>query len=128
MLFSCKKQVGRTNPSHPGTLDDLAIETPEAQPTTFKLKLLHTGDFNNIVDETSSISAGGHAPQSHTDDPGGDIDDPGGGSTKVWSSVSNCATSASASSRASASCVSSSLTTRVPSLSLSDRSTADVVE
>ena len=51
----------------------------EAQPTTFRLKLLHTGDVNTITDETSSILAGDHAPQSHRDDPGGDIDDPGSG-------------------------------------------------
>merc|ERR1712196_19832 len=65
---------------------------------------------------------------SHTDDPGGDIDDPGGGSTNAWNSFSNFTTSASTCSRASASYVSSSLTARVSSLSLSDRSTADVVE
>ena len=49
-----------------------------AQPTTFQLKSLHTDDVNSIADETSCISAGDLA-LSHTDDPGGDIDDPGGG-------------------------------------------------
>ena len=98
------------------------------QPTTFKIKSLRTDDVNTIADVSSCISAGDLAPLSHTDDPGGDIDDPGGGSTNAWSSFSNCTTSASTSLRASASYVSSSLTTRVSSLSLSDRSTADVVE
>ena len=51
-----------------------------AQPTVFKLKLLHTDDVvSTIADETSSISAyRGHTLLSHTDDPGGDIDEPGG--------------------------------------------------
>ena len=107
------------------TLSSLSF--PSTETLCFK-NVLHTDDVNTIADETSSISAGDHAPQSYTDDPGGDIDDPGGGSTNAWSSFSNGTTSASTSSRASASYVSSSLTTRVSSLFLSDRSTADVVE
>ena len=99
-----------------------------AQPTTFRLKSHHTDGVNTIADETSSISAGDHTPLSHTDDPGGDIDDPGGGATNDWGSFSNFTTSASTFSKASASYVSSSLTTRVSLLSLSDKSTADVVE
>ena len=99
-----------------------------AQPTTLKLKSLHTDDVSTIADVSSCISAGDLAPLSHTDDPGGDIDDPGGGSTNDWGSFSNFTTSASTLSKASASYVSSSLTTRVSLLSLSDKSTADVVE
>ena len=57
---------------------------------TFQLKPLHTDDVNN---ETSCTSAGDRA-LSHTDDPGGDIDDPGGGftnSTNDWGSFfSSC--------------------------------------
>ena len=83
---------------------------------------------STIADETSSISARDHAPLSHTDDPGGDIDDSGGGSTNDWVSFSNFTTSASTLSKASMLYVSSSITTRVSLLSLSDKSTADVVE
>ena len=80
--------------------------------------------INTIADETSSISAGDYAPRSHTDDPGGDIGDPGGGSTNDWSSFSNFTTSASTLSKTPASYVSSSLTTRVSLL----KSAADVVK
>ena len=92
-----------------------------AQPATFKLKSLHTKDVN-------TIAVGDLTPLSHTDDPGGDIDNPGDGSTNDWGSFTNFTTSASTFSKASASYVSSSLTTRVSLLSLSDKSTADVVE
>ena len=95
-----------------------------AQSTTFRLKSHHTDGVSTISDETSSISAGDYVPHSHTDDPGGDIDDPGGGSTNDWDFFSNCTTSASTFSKASASYVSSSLTTRVSLL----KSAADVVK
>ena len=49
------------------------------------LKSLHTDDVNFLADETSCISAGDVA-LSHTDDPGGGIGDPGGGSTNSWGS------------------------------------------
>ena len=61
---------------------------------------------------------------SHTDDPGGDIDDPGDGSTNDWGSFSNFTTSASTLSKTPALYVSSSLTTRVSFL----KSAADVVK
>ena len=64
------------------------------------------------------------APLYHTDDPWGDINDPGGGSTNDWGSFSNFTTSASTMSKAPASYVSSSSTTRVALL----KSTAGVVE
>ena len=60
----------------------------------------------------------------HTDDPGGDIDDPGGGSTCDWGSFSSFTTSASTLSKTPASYVSSSLTTNVSLL----KSAADVVK
>ena len=89
-----------------------------AQPTTFQLKLLHTDDVNTSADATSCISARDVA-LSHTDDPGGDVDDPGGGSTNDWGSYFT--TSASTLSKAPASYVSSSLTTKVTLL----KATAD---
>merc|ERR1711880_15384 len=58
------------------------------------------------------------------DDPGGDIDDPGGGSTNNEGSFNSFNTSASTFSKTPASCVSSSLTTRVSLL----KSAADVVK
>ena len=88
-----------------------------AQPTTFHLKPLHTVDVNNDASCTLAIL-------SHTDDPGGDIDYPGGGSTNEGGSFSSFTTSASALSKTPASCVSSSLTTRVSLL----KSAADVVK
>ena len=78
-------------------------------------------------DSFSDFTTEDHAFRA-VDDPGGDIDDPGGGTTNDWDSFSYLATSASTSSKASASYISSSLTTRVSLLSLSDKSTADVVE
>ena len=113
--------------SNPGNLDDLVMILRWRNRQPSKLKSLHTGDSSIIADETSCISAGDLAP-SHTDDPGGDTDDPGGGPTNDWSSFSNFTTSASTFSKASASYLSSSLTTRISLLSLSDKSTAGVVE
>ena len=80
------------------------------------------GSFSNFATKDHASRA--------VDDPGGDIDDPGGGTTNDGGSFSNLTTSASTSSKASASYVSSSssLTTRVSLLSLSDKSTADMVK
>merc|ERR1712146_132688 len=65
---------GKSAPSAPREFGRLGYDTPVAQPTTFQLKPPHTDDVNN---ETSCTLAN----LSHTDDPWGDIDDPGGGST-----------------------------------------------
>ena len=78
--------------------------------------------------DTSSYYADGLDGDSTVDYPGGDTDDPGGDFTNDWRSCNNCTTSASSFSKASASYVSSSLTTGVSLLSLSDKSTADMVE
>ena len=78
------------------------------------------GSFSNFATKDHASRA--------VDYPGGDIDDPGGGTTNDWGSFSNFTTSASTSSKISASCVSSSLMTRVSLLSLSDKSTADMVK
>jgi hypothetical protein len=61
------------------------------------------------------------------DDPGGGVDDPGGGNTDDLSSFGNLATSTTTSSKTSVSFVSSSLTTGISLLSLSDMSAVDVV-
>ena len=101
-----------------GEFGRLGYDTPVAQPTTFHLKPLHTDDAN--YDASCTL-----ATLSHTDnDPGGDIDDPGGGSTNDWGSFSSFTTSASTLSKTPASYVSSSLTTRVSLL----KSAADVVK
>ena len=60
------------------------------------------------------------------DDPGGSIDDPGGGDTDDLGSFSNLATSTTTSSKTSVSFVSSSLTTGFSLMSLSDKSAVDV--
>ena len=60
-------------------------------------------------------------------DPGGGIDDPGGGDTGDLGSFGNLATSTTTSSKTSVSFVSSSLTTGFSLLSLSDKSAVDVV-
>ena len=59
--------------------------------------------------------------------PGGGVDDPGGGNTDDLGSFSNFAISTTTSPKTSASFVSSSLTTRISLLSLSDKSAVDVV-
>jgi hypothetical protein len=61
------------------------------------------------------------------DDPGGSVDDPGGGNTDDLGSFGDLATSTTTSSKTSASFVSSSLTTGISLLSLSDKPTVDVV-
>ena len=64
---------------------------------------------------------------SAVDDPGGGIDDPGGGDIDDLGSLDNLATSTTTSSKTSVSFVSSSLTTGISLLSLSDKSAVDVV-
>ena len=64
---------------------------------------------------------------SAADDPGGGVDDPGGGNTDDLGSFGDLATSTTTSSKTSASIVSSSLTTGISLLSLSDKSAVDVV-
>ena len=53
---------GKNAPFAPRAFGRLGYDTPVAQSTTFKLKLLHTDDVNTIADEASSISGGDHAP------------------------------------------------------------------
>ena len=65
---------------------------------------------------------------SAVDDPGGGVDDPGGGNTDDLGTFGDFATiSTTASSKISASSVSSSLTTGIYLLSLSDKPTVDVM-
>ena len=61
------------------------------------------------------------------DDPGGSVDDPGGGNTDDLGSFGNLAASTTTSSKTSVSFVSSPLTTGNSLLSLSDKSAVDVV-
>ena len=61
------------------------------------------------------------------DPPGGGVDDPGGGNTDDLGANGDLAISTATSSKTSASFVSSYLTTRISLLSLSDKSTVDVV-
>merc|ERR1711991_685931 len=63
---------GKSAPSAPREFGRLGYDTPVAQPTTFHLEPLHTDDANN--DSSCTL-----ATLPRTDDPGGDIDDPGGG-------------------------------------------------
>ena len=78
------------------------------------------GRFSNFATKDNASRA--------VNDPGADIHDSGGGTTNDCGSFSNFTTSASTLSKASASYVSSSLTTRVSLLSLTDKSTADMVK
>ena len=78
------------------------------------------GRFSNFATKDNASRA--------VNDPGADIHDSGGGTTNDCGSFSNFTTSASTLSKASMLYVSSSITTRVSLLSLSDKSTADVVE
>ena len=64
---------------------------------------------------------------SAVDDPCGGVDDPGGGNTDDLGSFGDLATPTTTSSKTSVSFVSSSLTTGFSLLSLSDKSTVDVV-
>ena len=61
------------------------------------------------------------------DDPGGSVDDPGGGNIDDKGSFCDSSTSTSTSPKTSASFVTSSLTNRVSLLSLSDKSTVDMI-
>ena len=87
----------------------------------------NTNDWGNFA-------TGDHASRSQAstscavDDPGGYIDDPSSGNTNDWGSLSSFTTSASTSSKTSALYVSSSLTTRVSLLSISEKSTVDMVK
>ena len=81
---------GKSAPSAPREFGRLGYDTPVAQPTTFQLKPPHTDDVNN----DASCTFAGDLTLSQPDDPGGDIDDPGGGSTTDWGSFSNFTTSA----------------------------------
>ena len=89
-------------------------------------------DDASVVDEAHAYAEGSvlrsHAGAgSAVDDPGGGIDDPGGGDTDDLGSFGNLATSTTTSSKTSVSFVSSSLTTGISLLSLSDKSAVDVV-
>ena len=64
---------------------------------------------------------------STVNDPGGGVDDPGCGNTVDLGAVGDLAISTTTSSKTSASFASSSLTTGISLLSLSDKSTVDVV-
>ena len=92
---------GKNVPFAPRKFGRIGYDTPVAQPTIFRLKSHHTDGVNTIADETNSIFVGDYAPHSHTgtwcavdtsscdadglggdntvDDPGGGINDPGGG-------------------------------------------------
>ena len=78
-------------------------------------------------DSLSKFATTDHASCA-VDDTRSDTDDPGGGTTNDWDSFSNLATSASTSSKTSASYISSSLTTRVSLLSLSDKSSVYMIK
>merc|ERR1712146_420658 len=71
---------GKSAPSAPREFGRLGYDTPVAQPTIFQLKPPHTDDVNN----DASCTFAGDLTLSQPDDPGGDIDDPGGGSTNDW--------------------------------------------
>ena len=89
-------------------------------------------DDASVVDEANAYAEGSvfrsqAGAGSAVDDPGGGIDDPGGGDTDDLGSLDNLATSTTTSSKTSVSFVSSSLTTGISLLSLSDKSAVDVV-
>ena len=91
-------------------------------------------DDASVVDEANAYAEGSvfrsqAGASSAVDDPGGGIDDPGGGDTDDFGSFGNLATSTTCttSSKTSVSFVSSSLTTGMSLLSLSDKSAVDVV-
>ena len=78
-------------------------------------------DETNIYAEGSTFHSQAGASNA-VDDPGGSVDDPGGSGTDDVGSFSNLATSTTTSPKTSASFVSSSLTSRVSLLSLSEKS------
>ena len=79
-------------------------------------------DETNIYAEGSTFHSQAGSSNA-VDDPGGSVDDPGGSGTDDVGSFSNLATSTTTSPKTSASFVSSSLTSRVSLLSLSEKST-----
>ena len=83
-------------------------------------------DETNIYAEDSTFHSQAGASNA-VDDPGGSVDDPSGSDTDDVGFFSNLATSTATSPKTSASFVSSSLTSRVSLLFLSDKSTGDVV-
>ena len=89
-------------------------------------------DDDTVVDEANADAEGSvfrsqAGTGSAVDDPGGSVDDPGGGNTDDLGSFSDLAISTTTSPKTSASFVSSSLTTGISVLSLSDKSTVDMV-
>jgi hypothetical protein len=111
----------------------VGYDVPVAQSTTFRLKPYHAAsddDDDSVVDEANAYAEGSvfrSQAGSAVDDPGGSVDDPGGGNTDDLGSFGDLATSTTTSSKTSASFVSSSLTTGISLLSLSDKPTVDVV-
>jgi hypothetical protein len=89
-------------------------------------------DDDAVVDEANAY-AEGSVFRSQADvgsaagDPGGGIDDPGGGNSADLGAFGDLAISTTTFSKTSASFISSSLTTGTSLLSLSDKSTVDVV-
>ena len=83
-------------------------------------------DETNIYAEGSTFHSQAGASNA-VDDPGGSVDDPGGGNIDDKGSFCDPSTSTSTSPKTSASFVTSSLTNRVSLLSLSDKSTVDMV-
>ena len=113
----------------------VGYDVPVAQSATFRLKPYDTAsddDDASVVDEANAYAEGSvfrsqAGAGSAVDDPGGGIDDPGGGDIDDLGSLDNLATSTTTSSKTSVSFVSSSLTTGISLLSLSDKSAVDVV-
>ena len=113
----------------------VGYDVPVAQSATFRLKPYDTAsddDDASVVDEANAYAEGSvfrsqAGAGSTVDDPGGGIDDPGGGDIDDLGSLDNLATSTTTSSKTSVSFVSSSLTTGISLLSLSDKSAVDVV-
>ena len=113
----------------------VGYDVPVAQSATFRLKQYDTAsddDDASVVDEANAYAEGSvfrsqAGAGSAVDDPGGGIDDPGGGDIDDLGSLDNLATSTTTSSKTSVSFVSSSLTTGISLLSLSDKSAVDVV-
>jgi len=113
----------------------VGYDVPVAQSATFRLKPYDTAsddDDASVVDEANAYAEGSVCRSqagagSAVDDPGGSVDDPGGGNTDDLGSFGDLATSTTTSSKSSVSFVSSSLTTGISLLSLSDKSAVDVV-
>jgi hypothetical protein len=112
----------------------VGYDVPVAQSTTFRLKPYHAAgdeDDDSVVDEANAYAEGSRfrsqaGAGSAVDNPGGGIDDPGGGNNDDLSTFGDLVISTTTSSKTSASFVSS-LTTGISLVSLSDKSTVDVV-